>query len=59
MGGTLVPEDTPGGGVTMVLSVPAVPGVQLTADARPGGVERLAQVRPASAAAQSQVQEAS
>ena len=23
MGGTLVPEDTPGGGVTMVLSVPA------------------------------------
>jgi two-component system sensor histidine kinase KdpD len=25
MGGTLVPEDTPGGGVTMVLSVPAAP----------------------------------
>ena len=25
MGGTLVPEDTPGGGMTMVLSVPAAP----------------------------------
>jgi two-component system sensor histidine kinase KdpD len=25
MGGTLLPEDTPGGGVTMVLSVPAAP----------------------------------
>jgi len=26
MGGTLEPEDTPGGGLTMALSVPAVPG---------------------------------
>ncbi|MEZ0067968.1 two-component system sensor histidine kinase KdpD [Streptacidiphilus sp. MAP12-20] len=26
MGGTLTPEDTPGGGLTMVLSVPAAPG---------------------------------
>jgi two-component system sensor histidine kinase KdpD len=26
MGGTLEPEDTPGGGLTMTLSLPAVPG---------------------------------
>ncbi|MBR7831250.1 sensor histidine kinase KdpD [Actinospica sp. MGRD01-02] len=26
MGGTLIPEDTPGGGITMVLSLPAAPG---------------------------------
>jgi two-component system sensor histidine kinase KdpD len=31
MGGTLVPEDTPGGGITMVLSVPATPGTGIDA----------------------------
>ena len=38
MGGTLVPEDTPGGGVTMVLSVPAVPprGAATGSDGDPG-----------------------
>ena len=35
MGGTLVPEDTPGGGVTMVLSVPAAVDGPV-----PGGTER-------------------
>ncbi|MEZ0093850.1 ATP-binding protein [Streptacidiphilus sp. EB129] len=34
MGGTLVPEDTPGGGLTMVLSLPAEPGAD-RADAPP------------------------
>ncbi len=33
MDGTLEPEETPGGGLTMLLSVPAVPG---TARALPG-----------------------
>jgi two-component system sensor histidine kinase KdpD len=59
MGGTLVPEDTPGGGVTMVLSVPAVPDVQLVTEARPGGEEHPAPMWPASSAAQPRVQEAS
>jgi two-component system, OmpR family, sensor histidine kinase KdpD len=36
MGGTLVPEDTPGGGVTMVLSVPAARD-----GAKPGGTSGL------------------
>ncbi|MBR7827100.1 sensor histidine kinase KdpD [Actinospica sp. MGRD01-02] len=36
MGGTLVPEDTPGGGVTMVLSVPAAPPHQPHPAARDG-----------------------
>ncbi|MEU6342003.1 ATP-binding protein [Streptomyces sp. NPDC046977] len=31
MGGTLVPEDTPGGGLTMVLSLPAAPAPERTA----------------------------
>ena len=30
MGGTLVPENTPGGGLTMVLSLPAVPAAAVT-----------------------------
>lgn len=37
MGGTLEPEETPGGGITMVVSLPAVPG---TATAAPGIRER-------------------
>ncbi|MDF3289663.1 ATP-binding protein [Streptomyces sp. RB6PN23] len=28
MGGTLLPEDTPGGGLTMVVSLPAAPALQ-------------------------------
>ena len=34
MGGTLEPDETPGGGLTMTLSLPAVPG---PARALPGG----------------------
>ena len=30
MDGTLVPEETPGGGLTMLLSLPAVPGAART-----------------------------
>ncbi len=33
MGGTLAPEETPGGGLTMVLSLPAVPGTAFTTGA--------------------------
>ncbi len=37
MGGTLEPEDTPGGGLTMTLSLPAAPGPTATAtDGQPG-----------------------
>ena len=39
MGGSLEPEDTPGGGLTMALSLPAVPG---PAEAMPGSQEREA-----------------
>jgi two-component system sensor histidine kinase KdpD len=34
MGGSLEPENTPGGGLTMVLSLPAVPGVPTVAPVR-------------------------
>jgi two-component system, OmpR family, sensor histidine kinase KdpD len=34
MGGTLEPEDTPGGGLTMALSLPAVPGPASAVDGR-------------------------
>ena len=37
MGGTLEPEETPGGGLTMVVSLPAVSGVGIAA---PGLRER-------------------
>jgi two-component system, OmpR family, sensor histidine kinase KdpD len=40
MGGALDPEDTPGGGLTMILSVPAVPGTGRDALAAPGRRER-------------------
>jgi two-component system sensor histidine kinase KdpD len=30
MGGTLEPEETPGGGLTMALSLPAMPGAART-----------------------------
>ena len=36
MGGTLVPEDTPGGGLTMVLSLPAPAAAPAEADPGPG-----------------------
>jgi two-component system sensor histidine kinase KdpD len=38
MGGTLDPEETPGGGLTMTLSLPAVP---LTAGPDPGAPGKL------------------
>jgi two-component system, OmpR family, sensor histidine kinase KdpD len=38
MGGTLEPEDTPGGGLTMALSLPAVPGPDRAAE--PGSQEQ-------------------
>jgi two-component system sensor histidine kinase KdpD len=40
MGGTLDPEETPGGGLTMVLSLPAVPGTGRPGPAAPGLRER-------------------
>ncbi|HUY50753.1 MAG TPA: sensor histidine kinase KdpD [Streptosporangiaceae bacterium] len=36
MGGTLCPEETPGGGMTMVLSLPAVPAPEGTGTGEPG-----------------------
>jgi two-component system sensor histidine kinase KdpD len=45
MGGTLTPEETPGGGLTMVVSVPtAGPGPGDAAGPAPGHRERLGQV---------------
>jgi two-component system, OmpR family, sensor histidine kinase KdpD len=41
MGGTLEPEDTPGGGLTMALSLPAVPG---PGNPVPGTMEREATI---------------
>jgi two-component system, OmpR family, sensor histidine kinase KdpD len=46
MGGTLEPEDTPGGGLTMTLSLPAVPGPDDTA---PGATRDGAAVPDAAA----------
>jgi two-component system, OmpR family, sensor histidine kinase KdpD len=43
MGGTLEPDDTPGGGLTMTLSLPAVPG---PADQLPPGHARDATAAP-------------
>ena len=37
MGGTLTADDTPGGGLTMTVSVPAVTGARLRTRARPAG----------------------
>jgi two-component system sensor histidine kinase KdpD len=37
MGGTLLPEETPGGGVTMVLSVPAADAERNGAAGHPAG----------------------
>jgi two-component system sensor histidine kinase KdpD len=37
MGGSLEPEDTPGGGLTMAISLPAAPGPAGAADGEPGG----------------------
>ncbi len=36
MGGTLEPEETPGGGLTMMLSLPAVPAPELPPADPPG-----------------------
>ncbi|KKD02181.1 hypothetical protein TN53_41965 [Streptomyces sp. WM6386] len=36
MGGTLAAEDTPGGGLTMVLTVPAASGLTPVSTDRPG-----------------------
>ncbi len=51
MGGTLVPEDTPGGGLTMVVSLPASPpqGISASSGIEPGQRERATQL-PLSAA---------
>ena len=38
MQGTLTPEDTPGGGLTMVLTLPAAPARPA---AEPGGTRRI------------------
>src|SRR5262249_38174555 len=44
MNGTLEPEETPGGGLTMVVSLPAVtPGAEPPAVGEPGRRERLTQ----------------
>jgi two-component system sensor histidine kinase KdpD len=40
MGGTLDPDETPGGGLTMILSLPAVPGDTRPVIAAPGRRER-------------------
>jgi two-component system, OmpR family, sensor histidine kinase KdpD len=40
MGGTLEPEDTPGGGLTMTVSLPAVPGPARPFPGEPGQRER-------------------
>jgi len=50
MGGTLEPEDTPGGGLTMALSLPAAPGPAAALDGRPGRRERT-EIPSAAAAA--------
>ena len=48
MDGSLEPEDTPGGGLTMALSLPAVPG---PAEAMPGRQERAGRATASDAAA--------
>ena len=48
MGGSLEPEDTPGGGLTMALSLPAVPG---PAEQMPGRQERADRATASDAAA--------
>jgi two-component system, OmpR family, sensor histidine kinase KdpD len=50
MGGALEPEDTPGGGLTMALSLPAAPGPAAGRDGQPGRRER-AEIPSAAAAA--------
>jgi len=50
MGGTLEPEDTPGGGLTMAISLPAEPGPAAGLNGQPGQRER-ADIPPAAATA--------
>jgi two-component system sensor histidine kinase KdpD len=40
MGGTLEPEETPGGGLTMTISVPVAPGPARLEAGQPGRLER-------------------
>jgi two-component system sensor histidine kinase KdpD len=50
MGGTLTAEETPGGGLTMAVTLPAVaatPGVPGPGEAEPGQRERAGQDEPA------------
>jgi two-component system, OmpR family, sensor histidine kinase KdpD len=42
MGGTLEPEDTPGGGLTMAISLPAAPAPARAGDGRPGQAAEIA-----------------
>jgi two-component system sensor histidine kinase KdpD len=51
MGGTLEPEETPGGGLTMVLSLPAAPVLGHPGRADPGRRERGQVPSPPAAAA--------
>jgi two-component system sensor histidine kinase KdpD len=51
MGGTLEPEETPGGGLTMVLSLPAAPALGHPGQADPGRRERGHVPSPPAAAA--------
>ncbi|HKA95514.1 MAG TPA: ATP-binding protein, partial [Streptosporangiaceae bacterium] len=51
MGGTLEPEETPGGGLTMVLSLPAAPALGRPGEADPGRRERGHAPSPPAAAA--------
>ena len=51
MGGTLEPEETPGGGLTMALSLPAAPRPDSPGPGEPGRRERGQDAAPAGAAA--------
>ncbi len=49
MGGTLDPDETPGGGLTMIVSLPAVPKAGQPVEAAPGRRERSGEALPATA----------
>ena len=52
MGGTLDPDETPGGGLTMIVSLPAAPKAGHPVEAAPGRRERNGESLSAAAAAQ-------
>jgi two-component system sensor histidine kinase KdpD len=54
MGGTLEPEETPAGGLTMIVSLPAAPKAGQPVEAAPGRRERSAEELPAAAGADGQ-----